>query len=55
MPDGYASNLSRCVDMREEKLFGMKSHDCHVFMVILVDRDGAARARGQRGQHAEGQ
>ena len=31
-PDGYVSNMSRCVDMKKLKLFGMKSHDCHVFM-----------------------
>ena len=36
MSDGYASNLSRCVDMREGKLSGMKSHDCHVFMEHLL-------------------
>jgi len=36
LPDGYASNLFRCVDMREAKLFGMKSHDCHVFMQLLL-------------------
>ncbi|KAJ8769380.1 hypothetical protein K2173_002584 [Erythroxylum novogranatense] len=35
-PDGYVSNLSRCVDMRKYKLFGMKSHDCHVFMQRLI-------------------
>lgn len=35
-PDRYASNLSRCVDSREYKLFGMKSHDCHVFMQRLL-------------------
>lgn len=35
-PDGYASNLSRCVDLRECKCFGMKSHDCHVFMERLL-------------------
>lgn len=35
-PDGYASNLSRCVDLNEGKLFGMKSHDCHVFMERLL-------------------
>ena len=35
-PDGYASNMGRCVDMRKHKLFGMKSHDCHVFMQRLV-------------------
>lgn len=28
--------MSRCVDIREAKLFGMKSHDCHVFMQRLI-------------------
>jgi len=36
MPDGYASNLSRCVDMKEGKLMSMKSHDCHIFMESLM-------------------
>ena len=35
-PDGYASNLARCVDKQKLKLFGMKSHDCHVFMQRLL-------------------
>ena len=35
-PDGYASNMARCVNMRKHKLFGMKSHDCHVFMQWLI-------------------
>ena len=35
-PDGYASNMGRCVDMKKLKLFGMKSHDCHVFMQRLL-------------------
>ena len=35
-PDGYASNMARCVDTRKHKLFGMKSHDCHVFMQRLI-------------------
>ena len=35
-PDGYVSNLARCVDMRKFKLFGMKSHDCHIFMQRLI-------------------
>ncbi|XP_057248861.1 uncharacterized protein LOC104906231 [Beta vulgaris subsp. vulgaris] len=35
-PDGYASDLSRCVDLRTSRLFGMKSHDCHVFMERLL-------------------
>ena len=34
--DGYASNMARCVDMRKNKLFGIKSHDCHVFMQWLI-------------------
>ncbi|GLT98389.1 hypothetical protein SLE2022_158960 [Rubroshorea leprosula] len=35
-PDGYASNIARCVNMQELRLFGMKSHDCHVFMQRLL-------------------
>ena len=31
-PDGHALNISRLVDMEEYRLYGMKSHDCHVFM-----------------------
>ncbi|KAL0406558.1 UNVERIFIED_CONTAM: hypothetical protein Slati_3969700 [Sesamum latifolium] len=34
--DGYASNLARCVDMKELRLHGMKSHDCLVFMQKLI-------------------
>ncbi|XP_038713444.1 uncharacterized protein LOC120007316 [Tripterygium wilfordii] len=36
LSDSYVSNLGRCVDMREGKLFGMESHDCHVFMQRLL-------------------
>ncbi|KAK4390162.1 hypothetical protein Sango_2079500 [Sesamum angolense] len=35
-PDGYTSNLARCVDMKEMRLHGMKSHDCHVFMLKFI-------------------
>ncbi|KAL0445968.1 UNVERIFIED_CONTAM: hypothetical protein Slati_1724700 [Sesamum latifolium] len=35
-PDGYASNLAHCVDMKELRLHGMKNHDCHVFMQKLI-------------------
>ncbi|KAL0285285.1 UNVERIFIED_CONTAM: hypothetical protein Sangu_2786300 [Sesamum angustifolium] len=31
-PNGYASNLARCIDMTELRMYGIKSHDCHVFM-----------------------
>ncbi|XP_021755332.1 uncharacterized protein LOC110720599 [Chenopodium quinoa] len=34
--DGYASNLSRCVDLQACKLYGMKSHDCHMFMERML-------------------
>ncbi|XP_070048539.1 uncharacterized protein [Nicotiana tomentosiformis] len=36
MPDGYASNLSNCVEMKEGKLMYMKSHDCHIFIESLL-------------------
>lgn len=35
-PDGYASNLRNCVDTRDGKFIGMKSHDCHVVMQRLL-------------------
>ncbi|RVW97993.1 hypothetical protein CK203_028978 [Vitis vinifera] len=35
VPDGYASNISRCVQVNERKIFGLKSHDCHVLMQQL--------------------
>ncbi|XP_021603851.1 uncharacterized protein LOC110608873 [Manihot esculenta] len=35
-PDGYVSNMARCVDMNKYRLFGMKSHDCHIFMQKLL-------------------
>jgi len=34
--DGHASNISRLVNMEECRLFGMKSHDCNVFMQTLI-------------------
>ncbi|KAL0292685.1 UNVERIFIED_CONTAM: hypothetical protein Sradi_6979800 [Sesamum radiatum] len=35
-PDGYTSNLARCLDMKEMRLHGMKSHDFHVFMLKFI-------------------
>jgi hypothetical protein len=35
-PDGHASNISRLVNMEECRLYGIKSHDCHVFMQTLI-------------------
>ncbi|XP_074369192.1 uncharacterized protein LOC141710524 [Apium graveolens] len=36
LPDGYASNISRCVNWKKTCIRGMKSHDCHVFMQKLL-------------------
>ena len=30
--DGYASNISRCIQVNERNIFGLKSHDCHFLM-----------------------
>jgi len=35
-PNGHASNLSRLVNIEDCRLYGMKSHDCHVFMQTLI-------------------
>lgn len=32
--DGYAANISRCV--RETKISGLKSHDCHILLQMLI-------------------
>ncbi|KAL0411932.1 UNVERIFIED_CONTAM: hypothetical protein Slati_3782900 [Sesamum latifolium] len=34
--DGYASNLARCVNIKEFRMHSMKNHDCHVFMQNLI-------------------
>jgi len=36
IPEGYASNLSRCVDMRNASLHNLKSLDCRVFIQCLL-------------------
>ena len=36
VPDGYASNISRCVKMNDRTLSGLKSHDNHVLMQQLL-------------------
>ncbi|XP_020965965.1 uncharacterized protein LOC107618850 [Arachis ipaensis] len=34
--DGYSSNISRCVDLRQHKFLGLKSHDCHILMEYIL-------------------
>ncbi|XP_057248231.1 uncharacterized protein LOC125493632 [Beta vulgaris subsp. vulgaris] len=36
VPDGYGSNLQRCVNMKERKLINMKSHDNHILMQEIL-------------------
>ncbi|XP_054813974.1 uncharacterized protein LOC129314536 [Prosopis cineraria] len=36
LSDGYASNLSKCVDIQALQMSKMKSHDCYVFMEKLL-------------------
>ncbi|XP_057246778.1 uncharacterized protein LOC130589521 [Beta vulgaris subsp. vulgaris] len=36
VPDGYGSNLQRCVNMKERRLINMKSHDNHILMQDLL-------------------
>ena len=36
VPDGYASNISRCVNIKQHTLFGLKSHDSHILMQQLL-------------------
>ena len=33
--NGYASNISQRVNKLSSKIYGMKSHDCHVFLQHL--------------------
>jgi hypothetical protein len=36
VPDGYASNVSRCVRLKERTISGLKSHDSHIIMQQLL-------------------
>ena len=35
-PDGYASNISRCVNADGSKVQCLKTHDCHVLLQIIL-------------------
>jgi len=36
VPDGYASNVSRCMNLQARTIVGMKSHDNHILMQQLL-------------------
>lgn len=35
-PDGYASNISRCINMNDNSMAGYKTHDCHILLQRLI-------------------
>ena len=36
VPQGYSSNIKSLVSMQDLKLMGLKSHDCHVLIQVLL-------------------
>ena len=36
VPDAYASNISRCVSVKDRRLYSLKSHDYHILMQDLL-------------------
>ena len=34
--DGYASDISRCVNVEEKKIMGLKIHDCHILLQSIL-------------------
>lgn len=35
-PDGYVSNLARCVDIEKCKMHGLKTLDCHILLQRIL-------------------
>ncbi|CAN1180949.1 hypothetical protein LINPERHAP2_LOCUS35056 [Linum perenne] len=36
VPDGYAANISRCVNLKDRKISALKSHDSHILMQQIL-------------------
>ncbi|XP_015168116.1 uncharacterized protein [Solanum tuberosum] len=36
VPNGFSSNISQCVNLKDHKISGLKSHDCHVLLQHLL-------------------
>ncbi|GLT49896.1 hypothetical protein SLA2020_234200 [Shorea laevis] len=34
--DEYSSNISHCVQVKQRKIIGLKTYDCHIFMQELL-------------------
>ncbi|XP_022158896.1 uncharacterized protein LOC111025354 [Momordica charantia] len=35
-PDGFVSNISRCVSVEDGRIWGLKTHDCHVLLQRIL-------------------
>jgi hypothetical protein len=36
LPDGYSSNISKCISLADNRILNLKSHDCHVLIQQLL-------------------
>lgn len=36
VPDGYSSNISRCINLQHHNITQLKSYDCHILMQQLL-------------------
>ncbi|XP_074369151.1 uncharacterized protein LOC141710442 [Apium graveolens] len=36
LPSGHGSNIKKCVSMSDLKIYGLKSHDCHILLQQLL-------------------
>ncbi|XP_052171518.1 uncharacterized protein LOC127787497 [Diospyros lotus] len=36
VPDGFSSNISQCVNLKDHKIIDLKSHDCHVLIQHIL-------------------
>nr|XP_016461044.1 PREDICTED: uncharacterized protein LOC107784425 isoform X1 [Nicotiana tabacum] len=36
VPDGFSSNISQCVNLKDRKISGLKSHDCHIILQYVL-------------------
>ncbi|XP_075103619.1 uncharacterized protein LOC142178190 [Nicotiana tabacum] len=36
VPDGFSCNISQCMNLKDHKISGLKSHDCHVLLQHIL-------------------
>nr|XP_009791250.1 PREDICTED: uncharacterized protein LOC104238556 [Nicotiana sylvestris]XP_009791251.1 PREDICTED: uncharacterized protein LOC104238556 [Nicotiana sylvestris]XP_009791252.1 PREDICTED: uncharacterized protein LOC104238556 [Nicotiana sylvestris]XP_009791253.1 PREDICTED: uncharacterized protein LOC104238556 [Nicotiana sylvestris]XP_009791254.1 PREDICTED: uncharacterized protein LOC104238556 [Nicotiana sylvestris]XP_009791255.1 PREDICTED: uncharacterized protein LOC104238556 [Nicotiana sylvestris] len=36
VPDGFSSNISQCANLKDRKISGLKSYDCHIILQYLL-------------------